>query len=245
MQNADAIVNPVKKHSSPDPGDLSVLVATGVDLFSLCRLMDFEKGDSTDLFISRLYIENRPKPTFSLTGPLIGAPYAVMLAETLIAWGAHKLLLWGWCGAISPEVRIGDIIVPSIAHIDEGTSPNYLDHDRFEVESNSLFQHEIKSALTAAELGFHEGAVWSTDAIFRETVEKVEYYQRQNVLAVEMESSALFSVGHFRQIQVGAILVVSDELSDFTWKPGFKSRRFKSSREAICRVIHRLCRPTQ
>ena len=62
---------------------------------------------------------------FSITGPFIGAPYAAMLLETLIAWGARRIIFLGWCGAVAEEVKIGDIILPTAALIDEGTSGHY------------------------------------------------------------------------------------------------------------------------
>jgi hypothetical protein len=30
--------------------------------------------------------------------------------------------------------------------------------------------------------------------------------------------------------------VVSDELSDFTWRPGFRTSQFKAAREKACRA---------
>lgn len=60
-------------------------------------------------------------------------------------------------------------------------------------------------------------------------------------MAVEMECSALFTVGGFRGIDVAALLVVSDDLSSLTWRPGFKDPRFIRGREVACNVIGRLC----
>jgi len=43
MSDNEAIINPVKGKSSPNPGSLAVLVATRGDLFSLCRLLNLKK----------------------------------------------------------------------------------------------------------------------------------------------------------------------------------------------------------
>jgi hypothetical protein len=40
---------------------------------------------------------------------------------------------------------------------------------------------------------------------------------------------------------VGGLLVVSDELSSLTWKPGFKSDRFKQGRENTAEIVKKLC----
>jgi uridine phosphorylase len=83
----------------------------------------------------------------------------------------------------------------------------------------------------------HRGTVWSTDAPFRETVGKVGAYQAAGVLAVDMETSALFAVARFRGIRLASLLVVSDELSSLSWRPGFKDPRFQAIRS---RAIHHL-----
>ena len=164
-----------------------------------------------------------------------------MLMEPLIAWGAREILFMGWCGAISPRVEIGDIIVPTEAVIDEGTSPGYGAAALEIAHPAETLRRRITSALSARGREFHEGPVWSTDAIYRETPEKVARFQARNALAVEMEVSALFTVGRFRGVQVGAVLVVSDELTTFSWKPGFKDDRFRQSRGTVIEVLKDLC----
>ncbi len=240
MASHDALITPIKGRGAPDLGPLSVLVSSTADLKILCRLMELEGSNSRDLFISRLYTEESSKG-FSVAGPFIGAPYAVMLFETLIAWGVQRVIFLGWCGAVSPSVAIGDIILPTGSFIDEGTSGSYVkEEDGISCPSDSLRQ-KVKAELTAHEMSFHEGTVWTTDAIYRETEAKIRYYQKRNVLAVEMETSAVFTVGRFRNIEVSAILVVSDELSTSEWKPGFSESCFKKSRISVCEVIRDLC----
>ncbi len=175
-----------------------------------------------------------------MVGPFVGAPYAAMLLETIIAWGVERIIFFGWCGAISHDVKIGDIIIPTSATIDEGTSKHYHQVDDISRPS-SYIQKNTKEALIKAGLCFHEGIVWSTDAIYRETCEKVKYYQQKDILAVEMELSALFTVAKFRNVQMGGILVVSDELSTLTWRPGFREQRFKESRMSVVKEIKALC----
>jgi purine-nucleoside phosphorylase len=99
----------------------------------------------------------------------------------------------------------------------------------------------VAEACAAEGVSARPGTVWTTDAVFRETRAEVTRHQRDGVLAVEMECSALFTVGGFRGIDVAALLVVSDDLSSLTWRPGFKDPRFIRGREVACSVIGRLC----
>lgn len=238
----DAVIAPFRGKNSPNPGRLTVMVGAEKDLFEVCRTMDIDMDSSCRLFNSRLYLSTGGSPSLSVAGPMIGAPYAVMVMETLIAWGVKEILYFGWCGAVSPDVRIGDIIVPTSAVIDEGTSHHYLKSDGSPARPSADSVKKIEEALRSMALSFHSGAIWTTDAIFRETRDKVERRRHDGALAVEMEVSAIFTVAKFRSIDACALLVVSDEVSPSKWIPGFSSEPFKASRKAACRVIESICR---
>ena len=57
-----------------------------------------------------------------------------------------------------------------------------------------------------------------------------------------MELSAIFSVAAFRHMKAAGLLVVSDELSEYEWRPGFKKPEFKAARETVCLTALELAR---
>jgi uridine phosphorylase len=240
----DAVVKPVKGKRTPDTGRLAVLVGTAIDLDQLVRSLGLSAHRPHPLFTSRLYVRarNDAEPV-SLVGPIVGAPYAVMLLETLVAWGVRHFFFFGWCGAVSPVVKIGDILLPTAAFIDEGTSVHYCDSRIAPTVSHPTpaSVERIRHMLDPENTRLHAGAVWTTDAIFRETPDKIRRYQAEGALAVDMEMSALFSAAHYRGVDIGGILVVSDELSSLHWLPGFKTEAFASGRSLACEMIKRLC----
>ena len=242
MPNNEAIVNPQRTKNSPDIGPVAVMAATRADLYYLCELSNFSKDDFQRLFMSRLYFDRRNPDGYSVTGPFVGAPYAVMLLENLIAWGARQIIFIGWCGAISSKLKIGDFILPTSVLIDEGTSQHYGAGDGGHLPFSFPMQSKIRQTLKNNKTTFHEGAVWTTDAVYRETRHKVAAHQQNGILAVEMEMSALCSVAQFRGVDLGGVLVVSDELSSLTWHPGFKHEKFIQSRKTVCRLIKELLR---
>ena len=238
--NCDAIVNPQKPKNSPEIGSVAVMAATRVDLLLLGDLLPFNKNEFEHLFISRMYVSRDRTDGFTITGPFIGAPYAVMLLETLIACGARRILFLGWCGAVSERVKIGDLILPTSVVIDEGTSRHYGADASERMPALFPLVSKIRLILQKNSIDFYSGAVWSTDAVFRETRSRVAAYRQSGILAVDMETSALCSVAKFRGVDLGALLVVSDELSSLTWHPGFKHKKFADGRETACRVIREL-----
>jgi nucleoside phosphorylase len=233
---SDAIIQPRRGKSSPRLGPVAVLAATEPDLEALRNALGFDSDPGRRLFISHLFTSSASLPGLCLTGPLVGAPCAVMVSESLIAWGARTLVFLGWCGAISGAVSIGDLVLPQSAFVDEGTSRHYI-AEASEPAASLKLVRELTNACVSKGIAAHTGAVWTTDAPFRETAEKVSAFRRQGALAVEMECSALFTLGAFRGVEVAALLVVSDDLSSFTWKPGFKDPRFARGRESACHVI--------
>jgi uridine phosphorylase len=174
---------------------------------------------------------------------VVGAPYAALVLESLIAWGARQVLFLGWCGAIAPSVEIGDIILPTAAFRDEGTSVHYgAGAAEKPILPAPTLVKEMRSVLEAGESAYREGGVWSTDAVYRETPEKIAHFRQLGASVVEMEISALFTVGRFRGVEVAALLVVSDDLSRLVWRPGFKSTPFREGRRQAIAEMVRLCR---
>ena len=239
MDPKAAIVNPRKGKRSPDIGPVAVMVSSRLDMDLLVRELNIPKNDFHQLSMSRLY--NGPGG-ISVTGPFIGAPYATMLLEDLIAWGARRILFFGWAGTLVEEVAIGDLLVAGGAFIDEGTSGHYSGAGRGDLATApGEVTDRLRTDLSRAGIAHHGGEVWSTDAIYRETHEKVAYFREKSALAVEMELSAMFTVAAFRNVEMGALLAISDDLSGEAWRPGFGDKRFKETRKRVAGLIPGIC----
>jgi len=157
----------------------------------------------------------------------------------LIAKGARAVIVLGWCGGLSSDFAPGDLVLVETALVDEGTSRHYMDlrGDLPAVHADIRLTATLADALGTAGLDAHTHAtIWTTDAIYRETSEKVAWYKDKGACAVEMECSALFAAAAFRKIPIAALLVVSDSLAraDGTWDPGFYNKRFKTMRQQAC-----------
>ncbi len=135
-------------------------------------------------------------------------------------------------------------MIPTTAHSEEGTSTHYPVPET-RPESDAMLNRRLQEALNTKGLPFRTGEVWTTDAPYRETLDKVKHYQRLGVLAVEMEMSALMTVARFRAVSVAALLVVSDELFDLKWKPGFSDpllvKRSRAAAEILLMATSALC----
>ncbi len=242
MAHDDAIVRPVVTEKTPKLGPLAAIVATRTDLRFCCRRLNIPEDRFRPLFQGGLYAESGGAGRATLCGPVLGAPYAVMVLETLVAWGAREIFFLGWCGAIAGDVAVGDILVPDGAIVDEGTSLHYGGSPGGTALPSARLAEKTTAVLKKMGVPFRRGRVWSTDGVFRETPDKVRRHRENGALAVEMEMSALFSAAAFRGVDLSGLLVASDELSAMTWRPGFKTDQFKNAREAAATVLCELCR---
>jgi uridine phosphorylase len=235
--NGEGLIRPQKGKSDPLVGPDVVLVMIRTDLDDLLSLNGSDKVARYDMGFFELYrmITEKGDPLF-LCGPFLGAPQAVMGMEKLIALGASRVWVLGWCGSLQPQLRIGHLVVPMGAISEEGTSGHYPIGGIPPVADKEL-NGIMENALNKAGLTFFKGDVWTTDAPYRETAEKVEYYQKKGILAVEMEMSALMTLALYRGVRMGGILVVSDELFNMKWHAGFSNPELRKSTRSAGRLL--------
>lgn len=134
-----------------------------------------------------------------------GAPQAVDTIETLNALGVEQVVTVGMFGAFSEKVDCGDIIIPSKAFVEEGTSLHYYEDISYSLPDENLHK-------TALELiKGKDYPIVSTDAVYRQTFLKEDEWRTIGAVGVDMETSALFSVGKYLGIGVVSILIASDK----------------------------------
>lgn len=155
--------------------------------------------------------------------PLMGASYAGSLLEAMIALGGKYFIFFGEVGTIAPEIERGEIIVPVKAIRDEGTSFHYQKPSKYSYPSKLILKF-IKRTLKQKNIPFHEGTTWTTDAPYRETRRKVLKFRKEGTLCVEMEASALFSIGKFRKVDIAGLFIAGDCVAGEVWNPRMKRK---------------------
>ncbi|ABM80519.1 phosphorylase [Hyperthermus butylicus] len=107
----------------------------------------------------------------------------VLALELLIAAGVEKLVVFGGAGAIHPpRVKIYDLVVSTWGIREEGTSYHYLPPGVVPKPSEDMVKLLVDALSPVAQrlgIGLHIGGVWTTDAVFRETRDKVESTARK------------------------------------------------------------------
>jgi len=152
----------------------------------------------------------------ALFHPGIGAPLSAGMMEEVIALGGKKFIACGGAGVLNKAIAVGHIIVPVSAIRDEGTSYHYLPPSR-EVQVNQKAVETIEKVLHKHKCKYLLAKTWTTDAIYRETINKVNMRKVEGCLTVEMECSAFCAVAQFRDVIFGQILYAGDDVSCEEW----------------------------
>ncbi len=173
---------------------------------------------------------------FALIASPMGAPMAVMLLEQLIALGARCVIYLGFCGALVPPYRIGDLVLPTYGVREEGTSYHYVPADVVPCTSPQM-QALLQEQALQHDTALTWGPIWTTDAPYRETPQKIQRFQDAGIHAVDMEMAALCAVAQYRGCELGALLIVSDECYHPTWKPGFGAPRLRRACDQAVAVV--------
>ncbi len=140
----------------------------------------------------------------------IGAPTAALIIEILSVIRPKAVLFLGMCGGLNSVLNVGDFLIPIAAIRDEGVSSHFIPP---QVPSLPTFEIQKLTSQIIIENGldYHTGVVHTTDVRFWEFDEmfkRVLYEER--AVAIDMECSALFSVGFVCKVPIGALLLVSD-----------------------------------
>ena len=141
----------------------------------------------------------------------IGSPMAGMVMHCL-GYLDHvdSVIMLGLAGGLADEMQVGDFVLPTASIRDEGTSRHYL-HADTPALPNFKVQHAIAKAARDMDIRTRSGIFKTTDYRMWEFDERfARVLKDQRVVAIDMEISALFSVGYALGKPVGAIMVISD-----------------------------------
>ncbi len=136
----------------------------------------------------------------------IGGASAGIAVEELSRLGVTNMIRIGSCGALQPEVKIGDLILVSGAVRDDGASKTYLD-PIFPAVPNSDLLFACVRAAKARAYAFHTGIARSHDSFYTDREDEIDaYWAARSVLGCDMETAALYTIGHLRGVRTMSIL---------------------------------------
>jgi uridine phosphorylase len=170
---------------------------------------------------NRFYLLNDFDKKIAVCGTIgVGAPVVGILLEELHAFGTKCFISIGTAGSLQKNLKLGSHIICTRAIRDEGTSHHYAASEKYSYPSTSLTEKMIEVTKNMG-VNYHTGTSWTTDAPYRETLAELKRYRDEGVLTVEMEAAAIFTIANHLNFEAGAILTISDYLTEDDWELHF------------------------
>jgi DeoD family purine-nucleoside phosphorylase len=138
--------------------------------------------------------------TVQATG--MGGPSAAIVCEELIALGATRLIRIGSCGALDPQLELGDLLAAETVLPADGTSA------ALGAEAPLAPDAELLARLLAA--GARPATVASSDLFYDPRDGAAAAWAERGALAVEMEAATILQVAARRGVAAACVLGVSD-----------------------------------
>lgn len=161
---------------------------------------------------TELFVSEEGGASFGIIGRVVGASFAVLVAEELFACGCWLLISITSAGQIASLGTPPYAVLLTHALRDEGTSYHYLPPARY-----SLLRPALRAALEAGwqrqEVMVYSGASWTTDAPFRETAASIAACRDEGIVAVEMEAAALYALAEAKHYAIVCFAHVTNQMA--------------------------------
>lgn len=147
---------------------------------------------------------------------------SAFMTDLICVGGVETIIRIGSCGALDENIQIGDFVVVDNVLRGDGASRYYVDDEFVSFVDSHLTENMVNMFSSLGKV--HKGGVWTTDALFRETKDVVNYYIGKGAIAVDMVTGPFVTIANLYKKKVAAVLAVSDNL--ITGELGFSDFRF-------------------
>ncbi|KKE79532.1 purine-nucleoside phosphorylase [Bacilli bacterium] len=150
----------------------------------------------------------------SVQGTGMGVPsISIYVNELIREYDVQKLIRVGTCGALQKDVKVRDVILAQGATTDSQT--NRMIFNQIDYAPLADF-HLLKTAYdngVQKGLNLKVGNVFTSDSFYRENAQEInELLASYQVLAVEMETTALYTLAAKYSRKALSVLTVSDHI---------------------------------
>lgn len=152
--------------------------------------------------------------TFFMAG--IGGPMISADIEELHVQGVKKFIIFGNCGVLDSGIEDCSIIIPTKAFRDEGTSYHYVEASDT-IDLSDKYTNNFIEILNKYDFDYVKGYTWTTDAFYRETRDKINYFKEKGALCVEMEGASIAAVCKRLGIDYFTFYYAGDNLDGVEW----------------------------
>ncbi len=180
-------------------------------------------------FIAESYLENpvcynQVRGMFGYTGTYKGRPISVQgtgmgmpsisiyITELIQEYGVRNLIRVGTCGSIHPDVHVMDLVLAISSSTNSGMNRKRLPQIDFAPTADFMLLKEAYEIAKAKKIKVKVGSVFTTDFFYEVPAEELRLYSSYQMLAVDMETAALYTIAAKYGVKALSILTVSDHI---------------------------------
>ncbi|MCG8476483.1 MAG: purine-nucleoside phosphorylase [Cytophagales bacterium] len=149
----------------------------------------------------------------SVQGSGMGVPsIGIYVNELIQQYGVKKLIRIGSCGSYQEDVRVRDLVLAQTSSTD--SSMNKLRFNGMDFAPAADFEMLKGAYEKAQEKGIrtHVGNILTSDEFYQDDPEAWKHWAKFGVLAVEMETTMLYTMAAKFGVKALTVLTVSDSL---------------------------------
>ncbi|WP_079526892.1 purine-nucleoside phosphorylase [Halobacillus hunanensis] len=150
----------------------------------------------------------------SVQGTGMGVPsISIYINELMESYDVQKLIRVGTCGALQKDVKVRDVILASTSTTDSQMNRMVFNHIDFAPTADFGLLKNAYDAGIDKGLKLRVGNVFTSDSFYRDNaMDLFNLLAKYNVLAVEMETTALYTLAAKYNRQALSVLTVSDHI---------------------------------
>lgn len=149
----------------------------------------------------------------SVQGTGMGVPSISIYATELFRfYGVKTAIRIGSCGALQPNISLGDVVLAMSAHATSSVNRRYFEGIDFAPTANFELLSAAVTAAGNAGIASHVGSILTSDSFYDENEKLFDLTAKHGTLAVEMECSALYTLAARHGARAMCMATVSDHL---------------------------------
>lgn len=147
----------------------------------------------------------------SIMGSGMGMPSISIYAHELFDYyGVKQIIRVGTCGGLLADLQLGDLILASAASTDSAMNRERLNGWDFSASADFGLLNSVHEKALKAGLNIRTGNVFASDWFYHPDEEFIDKLQKMDMLALDMESAALYALAQQHGTRALTILSVSD-----------------------------------
>lgn len=149
----------------------------------------------------------------SVMGSGMGIPSISIYAHELFAdYGVESIIRVGSCGAVSPDIRIRDVVIGTGACTDSGVNRARFGGCDFAAIADFGLARNAVAAAAALGIEARVGNLFSADLFYAPLPEMFDRMENMGILGVEMEAAGLYGCAAEHGKRALAVCTVSDHI---------------------------------